>query len=48
MEADMQEPGTGRKFGRFVYDAATGNILVAAMVAIAVVLGFWHLDSSCR
>jgi hypothetical protein len=36
----MQQPKKRRRFGRFEYDAATGNVLVAAMVGAAIVLGF--------
>jgi len=34
------EPRKRRRLGRFEYDAATGDILVAATVGAAIVLGF--------
>ena len=36
----MDQPRKRRQIGRFEYDAATGDVLVAATVGAAIVLGF--------
>lgn len=36
----MQEPRKRRRIGRFEYDAAMGNVVIAALAGVAIVVGF--------